>query len=327
MRNSEAKLRVTDGPAYWTQKGPDSKGKHRTRRATVKRPRSSALWIIAAILLATDAGLGQQQADGDENGRESLEVPLLRAVPVPAGERIDLNGFLAEAAWSAAAPTTTFTQQEPTEGARPTEASEVRVVIDGDALYIGAMFFDDPDGVLAYQKRRDEGPWHRRPVYVDPRYLLGRTDRLLLRDQSGGPDGRRSSKRRRQRQQGLGRCVGGTSPTPRRWVVSRDSYTVEHPQLRSRVGHVGNQLSTDHPPQTGRSPLDRASTNRGAVSPHPRRAPDRSSEHVARYWSRGKAVRRCRVDGSNDAVVGLLSRCGSRPCLLHHPKPPGGRIP
>ena len=103
----------------------------------MKRPRSSALWIIAAILLATDAGLGQQQADGDENGRESLEVPVLRAVPVPAGERIDLNGFLAEAAWSAAAPTTTFTQQEPTEGARPTEASEVRVVIDGDALYIG----------------------------------------------------------------------------------------------------------------------------------------------------------------------------------------------
>ena len=55
----------------------------------------------------------------------------------------------AEAAWSAAAPTTTFTQQEPTEGARPTEASEIRVVIDSDALYIGAMFFDDPDGVLA----------------------------------------------------------------------------------------------------------------------------------------------------------------------------------
>ena len=176
MRNSEAKRKVTDGPAYWPQKGPDSNGKHRTQRATVKRPRSSALWIIAAILLATDAGLGQQQADGDKNGRESLEVPLLRAVPVPAGERIDLNGFLAEAAWSAAAPTTTFTQQEPTEGAQPTEASEVRVVIDGDALYIGAMFFDDPDGVLAYQKRRDEGlGTDDRFMWILDTFLDGRT--------------------------------------------------------------------------------------------------------------------------------------------------------
>ena len=176
MRNSEAKLRVTDGPAYWTQKGPGSNGKHRTRRATVKRPKSSALWIIAAILLATDAGLGQQKADGNENGRESLEVPLLRAVPVPAGERIDLNGFLAEAAWSAAVPTTTFTQQEPTEGARPTESSEVRVVIDGDALYIGAMFFDDPDGVLAYQKRRDKGlGTDDRFMWILDTFLDGRT--------------------------------------------------------------------------------------------------------------------------------------------------------
>ena len=174
MRNSEAKLRVTNRPAYWTQKEPDSNGKHRTRRATVKRPRSSALWIIAAVLLATDVVLGQQ-AD-DENGRESLEVPLLRAVPIPAGEHIDLNGFLAEAAWSMATPATTFTQQEPNEGAQPTEASEVRVVIDGDALYIGAMFFDDPDGVLAYQKRRDKGlGTDDRFMWILDTFLDGRT--------------------------------------------------------------------------------------------------------------------------------------------------------
>ncbi len=174
--DSEANLRVTDGPTYWTQKEPNTNGKHRTRRATVKRPRFSALWIIAAILLATDASLGQQQADGDQNGRESLEVPLLRAVPVPAADRIDLDGFLTEAAWSGAAPTTTFTQQEPTEGAQPTEASEVRVVIDGDALYIGAMFFDDPDGVLAYQKRRDEGlGTDDRFMWILDTFLDGRT--------------------------------------------------------------------------------------------------------------------------------------------------------
>ena len=165
---------MTDRPAYWTQKEPDSNGKHRTRRTTVKRSRSSALWIIVAVLLATNVVLGQQ-AD-DENGRESLEVPLLLAVPIPAGERIDLNGFLAEAAWSMATPATTFTQQEPNEGAQPTEASEVRVVIDGDALYIGAMFFDDPDGVLAYQKRRDESlGTDDRFMWILDTFLDGRT--------------------------------------------------------------------------------------------------------------------------------------------------------
>ena len=140
------------------------------------RAGASALGLFVALFVTSEVGRGQQRPDGGQSDSESLAVPLLRATPVPAGERIDLNGFLAETAWDAATPITTFKQQEPTEGAEPTEGSEVRVLIDGEALYIGAMFFDEPDGVLAYQKRRDEGlRTDDRFMWILDTFLDGRT--------------------------------------------------------------------------------------------------------------------------------------------------------
>jgi hypothetical protein len=71
-----------------------------------------------------------------------------------AGE-IRLDGRLSEELWSLAQPISDFTQQDPVEGGQPSERTEVRVAYDDRNLYIGAMIFDDPEGVLAYQKARD----------------------------------------------------------------------------------------------------------------------------------------------------------------------------
>lgn len=68
---------------------------------------------------------------------------------------IRLDGRLSEEVWSLAQPISDFTQQEPVEGGQPSERTEVRVAYDAQNLYIGAMIFDDPEGVLAYQKARD----------------------------------------------------------------------------------------------------------------------------------------------------------------------------
>jgi hypothetical protein len=135
----------------------------------------SALSLIVALLVTSEAGSGQEVNRG-QNDTPPAEAQVLRAAPVPAGQGVDLDGYLGESAWQTATPITEFKQQEPVEGAEPTEASEIRILIDGVALYIGAMFFDDPDGILAYQKRRDEGlGTDDRFMWILDTFLDGRT--------------------------------------------------------------------------------------------------------------------------------------------------------
>jgi hypothetical protein len=72
-----------------------------------------------------------------------------------AGE-IGLDGVLSESAWAGALPVSDFTQREPREGAPATERTEVRVLYDDNALYVGARLFDSsPDSIRAQLARRD----------------------------------------------------------------------------------------------------------------------------------------------------------------------------
>lgn len=73
-------------------------------------------------------------------------------------ERIALDGRLDEPVWQRIEPIGDFVQQEPLEGAPPTERTEVRLARSQTALYIGVIAFDsDPDGILAFQRRRNAG--------------------------------------------------------------------------------------------------------------------------------------------------------------------------
>ena len=85
-------------------------------------------------------------------------VPQLAAERMHADERIELDGLLDEPVWARAVPTTDFRQQEPVEGAPPSERTEVRVAYSAGSLYIGAHLFDsDPSGIKGFQRRRDAG--------------------------------------------------------------------------------------------------------------------------------------------------------------------------
>ena len=84
-------------------------------------------------------------------------APQIRAARVKSGE-IHVDGSLSEAAWAAATPFTQFTQIDPNEGQPASEATEVRVLIDDDALYIGARLHDrEPARIRGKLARRDEG--------------------------------------------------------------------------------------------------------------------------------------------------------------------------
>ena len=95
--------------------------------------------ILAVLLLAVAPALMAAQAQ-DSAVAPHESAPVVRAVRAPGS--IVLDGSLAEPAWNAAPPAREFTQLDPSEGQPASEATEVRVLYDDEALYIGARMYD-----------------------------------------------------------------------------------------------------------------------------------------------------------------------------------------
>jgi Carbohydrate family 9 binding domain-like len=109
------------------------------------------------ITIALSLALSGINAGGQS---DTLRAPQGDARAVQASRvgsnSIVLDGVLTEAGWSGASPVSDFTQREPDEGAAATERTEVRVLYDDDALYVGARMYDrSPDSVMAQLARRD----------------------------------------------------------------------------------------------------------------------------------------------------------------------------
>src|SRR3989442_1754483 len=67
-----------------------------------------------------------------------------------------MDGRLTAPAWLEATPVRGFVQRELHEGAPVTERTEVRIVTDGQALYVGAWLYDSPPaGIVAGEQVRD----------------------------------------------------------------------------------------------------------------------------------------------------------------------------
>ena len=100
--------------------------------------------LTAALLAATPpAALSAQDS-----------VRVAHAALAPAAPRID--GRLDEAVWQTAQPLTDFVQRDPAEGAPSTERTEIRILTDGEALYIGAWLFDrQPGAIVPGERLRD----------------------------------------------------------------------------------------------------------------------------------------------------------------------------
>jgi len=73
---------------------------------------------------------------------------------------ISIDGKIDEAAWAAATPIGELTQSVPNEGKPPSEKTEIRILYDDAAIYIGARMFDSmgAKGVKAVLTRRDARP-------------------------------------------------------------------------------------------------------------------------------------------------------------------------
>src|SRR5262245_1769399 len=92
----------------------------------------------------------------------SSQVPTsdrrtVRAVRIPEGEHVTLDGVLDEAVWKRTAPATDFIMQDPTLGGTPTESTEVHFAFNTDHLYMAVVCRDsEPEKLLGNTRKRDE---------------------------------------------------------------------------------------------------------------------------------------------------------------------------
>ena len=79
-----------------------------------------------------------------------------RAVATRLTGSVQMDGRLDDAIWQTAPAISALHMLRPTEGAPPTQRTEVRIVYDDEAIYVGARMFDDqPDQIVGRLARRD----------------------------------------------------------------------------------------------------------------------------------------------------------------------------
>jgi hypothetical protein len=122
---------------------------------TSRRPiQCLAALIVAAFGSATAQNPAPQTQKPATTASTQAPLRTMRASRLSGS--ISIDGKLDEAAWATAVPSSDFTQSYPNVGAKPTDPTEVRVLYDDDALYVGVRMFDShPDSIAAQLARRD----------------------------------------------------------------------------------------------------------------------------------------------------------------------------
>ena len=107
------------------------------------RIRRTGLAAGIATLCAMPGTSAAQQAGSAVDALKSVRMVRTDTPPI-------IDGRLDDAVWARAAIVDDFHQSRPIEGAEPTERTEIYLLYDDDALYIGGRFWDtEPDRIAA----------------------------------------------------------------------------------------------------------------------------------------------------------------------------------
>ena len=121
--------------------------------------------LLAVSFASTLTAQDGQARLGESDDTNSIPIGVAVAAGVPDPPVID--GRLDDAAWGQAAPMTGFIQREPSDGQPASERTEVRVVFDDEALYVGVWAFDSrPTEIVPGERIRD--------------YQVGESDNVIL---------------------------------------------------------------------------------------------------------------------------------------------------
>ena len=110
-----------------------------------------SLAIVALLLVLSSKSQAQQTTKSQNDPRPVAQAALRQ------GE-ISVDGRLDETAWAAATPITELSQSSPDEGKPASQKTEIRILYDAAALYIGARMYDSlgAKGVRTALARRDQ---------------------------------------------------------------------------------------------------------------------------------------------------------------------------
>jgi hypothetical protein len=108
--------------------------------------------VLLLLLLSAPAGGAQSVGDAATPSRSLARVARAAVITTPP----TIDGRLDDSVWRTAEPLTDFVQRELREGEPVTERTEVRILSDGQALYVGAWLYDrQPAGMVPGEKVRD----------------------------------------------------------------------------------------------------------------------------------------------------------------------------
>ncbi|HEY3044678.1 MAG TPA: DUF5916 domain-containing protein [Vicinamibacterales bacterium] len=127
--------------------------------------------LVCLVVIATPGRVHAQNGNGGTGGNAVLGTPPARTrIPeadyeaerlkrvitaVRIAEKITLDGRLDEPAWKLAVPITDFIQRIPRTGELSEERTEVRVLYDGDNLYVGVSAFDSRPALVVRELKKD----------------------------------------------------------------------------------------------------------------------------------------------------------------------------
>jgi hypothetical protein len=109
------------------------------------------VWLgLAAGTVAAVSGIASAQSAAAE--------PKRRATAARIAEAPVIDGSVDENLWQQATVVTDFVQAEPVEGQPASERTEVRILYDERAIYIGVVCYDsEPSKIITTDSRRDSG--------------------------------------------------------------------------------------------------------------------------------------------------------------------------
>ena len=120
--------------------------------------RSAVLFCSVCLIHLAVPGEAAAQNPQAPGAEKTVRVVRVDAAPV-------IDGQLDDAAWGHADVIDDFHQIRPGDGTMPSEATEVYLVYDDDAFYVGARMYDsEPDQIAAPTVRHGQGlgPWRSR---------------------------------------------------------------------------------------------------------------------------------------------------------------------
>lgn len=124
-----------------------------TLRATLGTRRRRAAVTCALALTGAIAPAATARAQAPPPSTASLQTARAKRL---RGATLHIDGAMDEAAWNDAPPIRDFVQKIPIEGAPPSVATEVRILYDDAAIYVGARLMrPDPQSIRRSVTRRD----------------------------------------------------------------------------------------------------------------------------------------------------------------------------